>query len=181
MSDISDEELVSRCISGDLTAFDQLLVKYQKPLYNSCLRLVRDEEDAQDVVQTVFLKAYENLATFDTKRRFFSWIYKIMVNESLNQVARRKPQVVADELVVSNEPSPAEHYATGRQQKRLEDALMILKPESRAVVVLKYFANLSYVELGFVFDVPEKTVKSRLFDARRKLCGILTGEGVDKS
>ena len=87
MAEISDEKLVSRCKAGDLNAFDQLLLKYQKPLYNSCLRLVRDEEDAQDVVQIVFLKAFENLATFDTNRRFFSWIYKIMVNESLNNVA----------------------------------------------------------------------------------------------
>lgn len=181
IADISDEKLVSLCIAGDLKAFDRLLLKYQRPLYNSCLRLVRDKEDAQDVVQTVFLKAYENLATFDTGRRFFSWIYKIMVNESLNQVARRKPQVAVDEFAVSGERSPAEVFASGQTQKRLDDALMFLKPESRAVVVLKYFADLSYVELGYVFDLPEKTVKSRLFDARRKLSGILSGEGVEKS
>lgn len=181
MAEISDEKLVSRCRAGDLKAFDQLLLKYQKPLYNSCLRLVRDEEDAQDVVQNVFLKAYEKLATFDTSRKFFSWIYKIMVNESLNYVARRKPQVSADEFVVSNEPNPAENFASGQARKRLEEALMFLKPESRAVVVLKYFADLSYFELGYVFDLPEKTVKSRLFDARRKLCAILTGESVEES
>jgi RNA polymerase sigma-70 factor (ECF subfamily) len=173
----ADEVLVTRCRNGDQSAFGRLVERYQKPLFNGCLRIVNSYADAQDVVQTVFLKAYENLGSFDPRYKFFSWIYRMMVNESLNLVQSRKPLADLSHDVVSADKSPEEQVTEEQLSSELQGALMELEPDRRAIVVLKYFADLSYRELSFVFEVPEKTIKSRLYGARQALCGILSKRG----
>jgi RNA polymerase sigma-70 factor (ECF subfamily) len=178
MAEDADARLVARCLDGDMAAFDQLIERYQKPLYNGCLRLVGSAEDAQDTLQTVFLKAYQKLETFDRERRFFSWIYKMMVNEALNSIARRKQFEELSPNLAAPGGSPEELFAQSRLSDRVQDALMTLKPDYRAVIVLKYFGDLSYRELSYVFDVPLKTVKSRLYAARQKLGALIAAEGI---
>ena len=89
MTDVDDVTLVRRCIDGDNVAFESLLDRYQGRIFNAVLRMVHDWDDARDLTQTVFVKAYENLRRYDPKYKFFSWIYRIAMNESLNFVARR--------------------------------------------------------------------------------------------
>ena len=79
-----DKKLMERCLKGDRHAFEALLVRYKKPVYNAAYRMLNNSEDARDVTQTVFLKVYENLDQYDPSHRFFSWIYRIAMNESIN-------------------------------------------------------------------------------------------------
>jgi len=178
MADLADEVLVARCLEGDTEAFDLLIRRYEKPIFNGCLRMVKDYQDAQDVTQTVFLKAYQKLDTFDPSYRFFSWIYRMMINESLNFLGKRRPSAELDHTLASDTKTPEEKLVEDQLNGALQDALMDLKEEQRAVVVLRYFGDLSYRELSFVFDLPEKTIKSRLYAARQQLSSALCGKGM---
>lgn len=173
-----DAELVRRCLDGETEAFGILVDNYQKALFNGCLRMVGSAEDAQDIVQTVFLKAYQKLPEFNPRYRFFSWIYKMMVNESINLIRSRKPIASDEEPLVATSPSPEAALAEQRRDDEIQNALMAIREDYRAILVLKYFGDLSYNELSFVFDLPEKTVKSRLYSARQKMADILTKQGV---
>src|SRR5262249_12994173 len=83
---LDDNALVQGCLGGDEHAFEILVVRYQGPIYNAVLRMVRDRDDASDLTQNAFLKAYQQLARFDPQYKFFSWLYRIAINESLNFV-----------------------------------------------------------------------------------------------
>lgn len=175
---VDDTELVRRCLDGDMAAFEALVDHYQKPLFNGCLRMVGSREDAQDIVQTVFLKAYQRLSDFNPEYRFFSWIYKMMANESINFIRSRK-RITSDEVpLMATGPSPEDQLADRTREQLIQDALMTVREDQRAILVLKYFGDLSYRELSFVFDLPEKTVKSRLYSARQKMADILGKQGV---
>lgn len=178
MADLADEVLVARCLEGDTEAFDLLIRRYEKPIFNGCLRMVKVYQDAQDVTQTVFLKAYQRLDTFDPSYRFFSWIYRMMINETLNFLGKRRPNVELDHTLASDAKTPEESLVDDETNSALQDALMDLKEEQRAVVVLRYFGDLSYRELSFVFDLPEKTIKSRLYSARQLLSTALCRRGM---
>ena len=178
MSEHLDADCVARCLEGQTDAFEELVRRYEKPLYNGCLRIVGNSEDAQDIVQTVFLKTYENLARYEPNRKFFSWIYRMMVNASLNHLEKKRPNAELDPRTASPDAAPDESFATNQQSARLQEALMQLRPEMRVAVVLKYFGDLSYDELGYVLNVPAKTVKSRLYSARRMLCDIMSQQGI---
>lgn len=173
-----DAALVARCLRGDTEAFDELVRRHEKALYNGALRMVRNSEDARDIVQGVFVKAYEKLATYDPERKFFSWIYRMMINASLNWIEARRHYQDLDTERPSADLSPEGEFVRGEETRHIEAALGRLKPEHRLVVVLKYFGELSYDELGYVLDLPEKTVKSRLYEARRLLATYMMDAGV---
>jgi len=172
-----DKALVRQCRAGDRQAFEALVRRYQKPVYNAALRLLHDPEDARDVAQTAFLKAYEHLADYDPGYKFYSWLYRIAINEALNVLSSRKPRgESADEADES--PGP-EQRAEGEQMSRaIELALKDLKPELRTVIVLRHFMQLSYQDMGEILTLPEKTVKSRLFSARQLLREQLAHQGI---
>jgi len=177
MADESEERVwVARCLRGDASAFEPLVERYERALFAVAFRLVSNYEDARDVTQNAFIKAYEHLDSFDPERRFFSWIYRIAVNESLNLRRSRRPQeALGPEMSVAGGQTEAvEAFETAA---RVEQALGHLSAEYREVVVLRYFAELSYEEISHAIGVPEKTVKSRLFSARQRLVGLLGQEG----
>lgn len=150
--------------------------RYQKPLFNVALRMLGNVEDAEDVTQTVFLNAFRKLRTYDPKYRFFSWVYRMTVNESLNTLKRRKRTVPLD----PERPVPAPGAGADRTteaQDLVGRALMRLTPDDRAVVVLKHFASFSYEEIADVLEIPARTVKSRLFTARDRLRTVLREQG----
>jgi RNA polymerase sigma-70 factor (ECF subfamily) len=173
-----DGALVARCLNGEWEAYGELVRRYERPLYNAALRIVGDSDDAEDIVQGVFVKAYEKLDTYDSKRKFFSWIYRMMVNASINILDSRRPRVDLDPDLPSPGDSPETEYVRGEVSRQVEEALSKLKPEYRMAVVLKYFGDLSYEELGYVLELPTKTVKSRLYEARRMLSALVSGAGV---
>lgn len=176
MADENDERLlVARCLKGDASAFEPLVARYERVLFGVALRLVANYEDARDATQNTFIRAYERLDSFDPERRFFSWIYRIAVNESLNLRRARRPQ---EELGTWIEVAGGQTEAVeaGETAARVERAIRQLSEEYREVVVLRYFGELSYEEISKAVGVPEKTVKSRLFSARQRLAGLLGEE-----
>lgn len=178
MTNRQDIALVERCLQGDLTSFERLIDKYQKVVFNAALRIVGDFDDAEDVTQAVFVKAYENLRCFDPTYKFFSWIYKMTVNESINLASRRKSTVSIGKSMVSPETLPDARLEAAQLESTVQDAIGELSPDHRVVIVLRHFADLSYHELSYVLDIPVKTVKSRLYAARRRLVDILQRRGI---
>ena len=167
-TDEQDRELVKRCLEGSGDAFGGLVDRYQKPLFNTALRMLNNAQDAEDVTQAVFLNAYLRLRTYDPKYRFFSWVYRMAVNESLNALKRRRQTESLDQTPEVRAPGAAPDRAT-EAADRLGRALMCLRPDDRAVLVLKHFVSFSYQEIADVLEIPVKTVKSRLFSARERL------------
>src|SRR5262245_49275344 len=167
-----DADLVRDCLGGDRGAFDVLVQRYQKTVFNAAFRLVNSLEDAKDIAQGVFLKVYENLGSYVPKHKFYSWIYRITVNEALN--ARRSHRRMEPlEPVALNTPAsqlaPDEAYALSELNQHVQRALMSLTPEYRTVVVLRHFMNCSYEDISEITVVPVKTVRSRLYTARQRL------------
>jgi len=170
---------VRRCLDGDQRAFDRLIVRYQKPVFNAALRMVRNPEDARDVAQTVFLKVFEHLADYDPNLRFYSWIYRIALNESINALgrSRRCEAITGDEI--DQAPGPERQVESEQMMHAIENSLMRIQPDYRAVIVLRHFLHLGYEDIGDILEVPEKTVKSRLYTARQLLRDLLVEDGTE--
>ena len=181
MTEQSDEDLVRQCRGGEVKSFDMLVERHQRTIFNLALRMVRDSDDAADIAQSVFVKAYENLARFDPQFRFFSWLYRIAVNESLTALEQKKrcEGLEGNDLAVDSADEKDDEAV--RDEKRIQDGLMLLKVDQRAVIVLKHMQGLSYREIAQVLDLSEKTVKSRLFSARQLLKDILKKKGVRRN
>jgi RNA polymerase sigma-70 factor (ECF subfamily) len=143
-------------------------------LYTVALRMLGNSEDARDATQDAFVKAYRGLSTFDPSYRFFSWIYRILVNECLNAIRSRRPQEpLAAEI--AGGASPFETTLAEQRRVQIEAALQQLAPEYRAVIVLRHFVGQSYSEIADALAIPERTVKSRLYAARQRLGEQLLG------
>jgi RNA polymerase sigma-70 factor (ECF subfamily) len=174
MSDAEDKTLVAQSLSGDRKAFEELVDRHQKAVFNVALRMVGRYEDAQDIAQTVFLKSYQNLDAYDGEHKFFSWIYRMTINEALNFKVKRRASEPLSELIVADTPSPEANLEAVQTSKIIDKALATLTPEYRAVIILRHFEDLSYEEIATTLRIPEKTVKSRLFTARRQLGLVLS-------
>lgn len=178
MKEADDQQVVRRCLGGDIKAFELLVERYQGVVYNIALRMVKDPEDAEDISQAAFLKAYEKLGTYKESFRFYSWLYRIAVNEALNFLDRQKRFTRLDDGIEDNREAVEDIADARERNERIQEALMELKPEHRAVLVLKHFEELSYDEIGDILGIPMKRVKSRLFTARQVLRGILVKKGI---
>ena len=176
----SDITLVKSCLNGNKGAFEALVVKYEKAIFNIAFRLMNNYEDAMDITQSVFIKAYEKLDTFDDSRKFFSWLYKIAVNESINFRKMKRLTEQIDNNYPEKRNNPEESMIRSELCDRVQTALMTLTFNYRIVIVLKHFQNLSYKEISDLLAIPEKTVKSRLFTGRQLLKGILVEKGYSR-
>lgn len=173
-----DASLVQKSLAGDPSAYDVLVARYQTKIYNLAFRVTANSQDARDATQSTFLKAWQNLARFDPAHKFFSWIYRIGLNESLNLVDRRRRLVALDERTKAVGAGP-ERLARSRETGRaIARALDELTPDLRVTIVLRHLHGLSYAEMSEVIGVPVQRVKSRLFSARVKLRQRLTEEGL---
>jgi len=178
MDDNEDLKLVSESRQGNRESFERLLKRYEKPIFNAAYRVLHDYEDAKDITQNVFLKAFENLDQFDSKHRFFSWIYRIALNESINLCKSRKPLGTAEDTRVEERNTPEKLLNRRELSGVVQAALMSLGFEYRMVIVLRHFSECSYREMSDILEIPEKTVKSRLFTARGLLREILSERGI---
>jgi RNA polymerase sigma-70 factor (ECF subfamily) len=176
-ADEVDRGLIRATLDGDPEAFGTLIDRHQRVLFNLALRMVANYDDAADVVQNALIKAYRRLHTFDDRYRFFSWIYRIVMNEAVNMLNRRKPTVEVSPDLPFPGPSGDEEVNELEMRTQIQAALMQLTPNYRQVIVLRHFADLSYREISDLLDVPEKTVKSRLFTARQTLGDLLLRQG----
>ena len=177
MDNETDQALLERYRNGDRAAFTELVVRYQRPLYNAAFWVLRSAEDANDITQIVFLKIAEQLDEYDPRYKFFSWIYRIAVNESLNLLRRNRREEALDDdvdLPGSERDNPESQFGEAEVSRRIRSAMMSLPTNDRIVLSLRHFSECSYQEIAQILDVDEKTVKSRLFEARQRLRGMLT-------
>ncbi len=173
-----DFKYVERCLTGDVEAFEEIIDKYRKPVFRLAIRMVKDFDDAEDIAQNVFIKVYERLGTFNPKYKFFSWLYRIAVNETIN-FCRKKNLIenLADNFESSGN-NPEEAFSESELSEKIQAALIRIDFSYRLPLVLRHFLSYSYKEISEILEVPEKTVKSRLFTGRQMLKDELIISGV---
>lgn len=170
-----DAECVQRCLAGDPSAFEPLVQRYHRPLYNLATRLLGNRDEALDSTQNAFVKAYQHLHSFDPDQRFFSWIYQIVRNECMNILRTRRPSGPMPENLVAT-GSPSDDLEQQQRERAVQTALLQLTDDQREVVLLRHFTELSYEDIAVSTGVPVKTVKSRLYSARQRLAALLINE-----
>lgn len=177
---ISDEELVHKVRQGDKDVFGELIDRYEAKLTRYIRRFTQQEDDLSDILQTVFIKAYMNLNSFDTSRSFNSWIYRIAHNESVTYLKKRSNEKVSfiDFDIFLPHPfakEEADQKSLEREMKELlETSLSKISPKYREVLVLYYFDDLSYQEIAEVLHIPSATVGIRLKRGKEALEKMLT-------
>lgn len=181
MIPIDEKKWLKKAAAGSAEAFEQLVLKYQTAVYNLCLRMTGDPEDAADMTQESFLKAWRNLESFQGNSAFSTWLYRLASNTCLDHLrsVKRKPQlslVMEDEDgetqaldVPDSAPSPEEQVIALDEQSRLNDALQALDEDQRQILILRAVNGLSYTEIAEALQLKEGTVKSRLARARDQL------------
>ncbi|MGI5979714.1 MAG: RNA polymerase sigma factor [Oscillospiraceae bacterium] len=184
-----EARLVARVREGDGDAFEKLVLENQKKVYNLALRMVGNEDDAFDMSQEAFIKAYNSILCFRGDCRFSVWLYRLTTNvclDFLRAQGRRSHASLSygdDEDEEKELEIPDERFSpeTELERKELREAvnrgMMKLPQEYRAILLLREIDGLSYEEIGQTLDLEEGTVKSRIFRARKKLCRILADDG----
>jgi len=172
-----DADLVARAKAGDVPAFGELVRRYQKPVFRIVLRMVKNQDDADDLTQDTFVRAHRGLKTFKEEFDFHPWLYRIAVNQAINLINKRKRQAAVDledvpegDIKTGPEPeSPVQAASRQELLRTLEDALDRLPDEQRAVFLLRVQEGLSYEEIAKTMNTPKGTVMSRLARARMAL------------
>jgi RNA polymerase sigma-70 factor (ECF subfamily) len=176
-----EKAMVKSCQNGDREALEKLVRQMQKPIYNAAFRMLGNPDLAADITQTTFLKVFENIQQFDHERRIFSWTYRIAINESIDQLKKGKRVEPLTEAPVSDSASPQQQAASSQLADEVQATLMELGEDHRAVITLRHFSDCSYEDISRILQIPEKTVKSRLFSARQQLKSKLQEHGVFSS
>lgn len=173
-----ERELVERARRGDRAAFGSLVEQYRERAYSAALSLLRDHEEARDMSQEAFVRAFQALDRFDPARPFFPWYYRILRNRCLNHLKRHGPKrkVSLDAMCEEDHlqfeartEDPVETIQAQQMSRHLRAAIERLKPEFREIIVLYHFEELSYQDIADSLRIPIGTVMSRLFHARRAL------------
>ncbi len=177
----ADQALVARYRTGDKAAFTELMVLYQRPIYNAAFWVLRRADDASDITQEVFLKVAERRDEYDPKFKFFSWIYRIAINESLNLLRQNRRETLDNDidLPAPDSASPEQQLGDAQLSERIRSAIMSMTVNDRVVLSLRHFSECSYGAIAQILDLDEKTVKSRLFESRQRLRGLLADLGSD--
>lgn len=190
LSELSDEELVAQCQSGDRESFSELVLRYQDRVVHIVAQRVGNRETAFDIAQDVFVKAYKGLKGFKSEAGFYTWLYRIAINTTLShrrKVMRRGTMVSLDQplgsaddsgaslgqRVASEGPEPQQEITRRETINNLRQAIAQLPEEFNEVIVLRDLQGLSYDEVAEVLQCPVGSVKSRLHRARKKLAEIL--------
>jgi RNA polymerase sigma-70 factor (ECF subfamily) len=174
----AEREAIEACRRGEREAFDRLVVRYQRDVYRLCYRYVNDHEDANDLAQEVFLKAWRAIGRFRGDSSFATWLYRIAVNACLNHRALRRP--LTQELPEAL-PDPA-RGAEARvvhedEAERVREAVSRLPDKQRATLILKVYQELSHEEVAQILGTTVGTVKSNLFHALANLRRLLAERG----
>ena len=175
LSTEQDLALIVASRKGDVQAFNRLVLKWERHVYNVALRILRDREEAAEVAQESFLSAWRGVRNFRQGAKFSTWLYRIVINHCLTRLSNRPSGIhlsLADEdesdylaarlRVAETQPEAMLHE---EQRRRVLAAMELLPPNQRAVVELKFFQELTFEEIGVILDTPQSTVKSRLYSA----------------
>lgn len=182
-----DLPLVRKAQHGDLHAYDELVRHYQERIYSTIYHMTANHEDANDLAQETFIKAFQALHTFKGDASFYTWLYRIAVNKTLNFLKQRRnkaPQLSLNDLdfnaehdpglvALISDRTPRRDNALAELQEKLNAAMLKLSEPHRLVVTLHDIQGLSHEEIGEIMDCNAGTVRSRLFYARQQLQGLL--------
>ena len=182
-----DTDLVARCQQGDTAAFNELITRYRQRCFAMIYHMVRNEEDAWDLAQDGFVKAWKSIASFRGQSSFYTWLYRVMMNVSLDWLRKKQVQSgtefddsiglrnIAPGAVTAPKPAmqPIERLADAEIRGRIDAAIEKLSPEHRAVIVLREIEDMEYQAIADALGCSMGTVMSRLFYARRKLQTLL--------
>ncbi|NBC03898.1 MAG: sigma-70 family RNA polymerase sigma factor [Bacteroidetes bacterium] len=180
-SSLEDDKLVERAIQGDQYAYKEIMDKYQKPLYFHVLKMVRNHEQVEDLVQEAFMKAFKNLDTYNTHYAFSTWLYRITTNHTIDYLRKKKlkttsmnePVKTRDgeiEIQISDEQAKTDRKIIREQRKRIiHEAIENLPEKYRVVIEMRHLQELSYQEIANQLDLPLGTVKAHIFRAREML------------
>jgi RNA polymerase sigma-70 factor (ECF subfamily) len=188
-SSYDEKDLVKRLQAGDLQALNLLMDRYKDEFYRLAYRLMGNKEDAEEVLQDTFLRAFQKIGSFEGKSKLSTWLYRICVNRCLNRREGLKKFALTktcDPALVTgiqNVPSPrdtAAEYETAELQQQIAGAVARLKPDQRALVSLYYLQGFSCAEISEILQKPLGTVKTHLFRARNNLKKMLAGLQLDQ-
>tara|TARA_B100001248_G_C27380640_1_gene456757 strand:+ start:106 stop:753 length:648 start_codon:yes stop_codon:yes gene_type:complete len=181
-----DWAIVQRVQNGEVTAFNQLVQKYRQPLFSTIYNMTGNREDASDIAQEVFIKAFQSIRRFRGQASFYTWLYRIAVNSSITFIKRAKKQrfinyETIDETLVSTEileyftaKTKTEKGALLKElQEKLNEALQKLSPKHRIVVILHEVEGMNHKEIADITKTSEGTVRSRLHYAKKMLQAFL--------
>jgi len=173
IEDIDERSLLVRCQRGDRHAFDPIVVRYMRQATAFAYGWTGDREDALDLSQEAFARAFRSIRSFDAARPFFPWYHKILKNLCLDHLVRtsRRHEVplVDDRDLRLDEETPEHHAERQELRRQVWEALRQLEPDHREILILREFQQLTYAELATVLEIPRGTVMSRLHEARRRL------------
>ena len=186
-SAFDESALVAQARTGDAQAFSELVSRYERKIYRLAKNITQNNEDAEDVLQDTFLKAYEHLDSFQGNSKFYTWIVRIAVNEALMKLRKRKSdrtvpldepmdlgEETAEREIAVWEDNPEQRYSREEMQQILNDAVDTLKPDFRTVFALRDIEELSTEETAEALGISIPAVKSRLLRARLALREKLT-------
>ena len=184
----TDEELVARSRGGDLDSFNQLVVRWERPIYALAYRVIGREEDARDVAQETFLRAFRALGGFKGQAKFSSWLYRITLNLCRDWMRRERRTPVSqapegiDIIELAGEGEPAESIEDVVTRKQLgravEKAMAMLPEDQRTAIIMKEYHGLTFQEIADLLDCPLSTVKTRLYQGLSVLRRQLHDDGV---
>ena len=186
---IPDEELVSASQRGDTNAFEKLILRYQRQIFHLIYQMTNNAEVVEDIGQDVFVAAFKSLKDFQAKSSFFTWLYRIAVNQCKNYLAassrfqnmearyRSQQRAEAEDARGDDEKNPQNILVAKEFAERLDGAIAKLPEEQRVVLILCEFQGLSYQEMSEILDCPVGTVRSRLARARIALQAVLEDAG----
>jgi RNA polymerase sigma-70 factor (ECF subfamily) len=178
---------LTQALKGDEDAFGHLVETFQGPVFNLCHRMLGDAEEAEDASQETFLRAYRSLGRYDASRPFSTWLLSIAAHYCIDQIRRRRMNLVPFEDLPYEEvrdpsPNPETEVSSMEDQRAVESLLKTINPVDRATIVLYYWYDFSYEEIGSALHLTTSAVKSRLHRARKELASTwkdLSGQGND--
>ena len=186
-SQVPESQILEKARTGDLGAYDDLIRRYQERIYATVYHMTSNHEDANDLTQEAFIKAYHSLKTFKGGSSFYTWIYRIAVNKTINFLKQRKNRVHLslndldfnaehdpDLIALVSDKTPNRDIGLSELQEKLNGAMMKLSEHHRLVVTLHDVQGLSHEEIAKIMDCNIGTVRSRLFYARQQLQALLS-------
>lgn len=179
MSAKPDEYYITETLNGNVNAFTFLIEKYKHMLYTLTIGIVKNREEAEEISQDSFVKAYKNLASFKGDSKFSTWVYKIAYYASLDMVKKKKRYIYTEDIdeVREGELGSVQDSLKCLEEKErkevINNALLKLPDEERVIITLFYFEDLSIKEISKVVNLSEDNIKVKLFRSRKKLASIL--------
>jgi RNA polymerase sigma factor (sigma-70 family) len=183
-----DLELVALAKQGDQAAFGRIMVRYRESIFFMVLKMVHNRDDAEDLTQEAFAKAFNNIANYSADFAFSTWLFKIATNNCIDFIRKKRLQTTPLEQKSKNEdgevipvavkdynPNPEEGVIKDERAQKIRGAIEQLSPKYRALIELRYLDELAYEEIAEKLDIPLGTVKAQLFRAKDMLYNILKG------